>query len=323
MRIFEKCDLRIWPLFSAVLAALAGCSLSIAAEEVEPLPESVIPKPTSNPTGLQIGVNAPEVGALPAGTEAIAKEGAMASADMEWDKAKKAYLQLLQMAPENPLALSNLGAVEFRLGNLEAALDYLERATRAAPAIAQNWLTIGLIQHGRGQSYLALSAFARALHADPGDPRAHNYMGVVIRGLGWASGAETELQRAIALDPAYSDAHFNLAVMYLDRMPPLVELARRHYYAALEFGAKPDPVIEQKLNSTVGGAAPGAPVLPVVPDPAGEPKATSGPEASPASAPIPVPAVSPKPVNPVPKPAAASSLRGRASGANASGKPKK
>ncbi len=318
MRIFEKCDGQFWGSFPNLFAALAGLTLAVSAEEGKPAVKAITPKSTANPTGLQVGVNPAEAGVLPPGTEALAKEGAMASADMDWDKAKKVYLQLLEKAPENPLALSNLGAVEFRLGNLDVALDYLDRATRAAPMIAQNWLTIGLIHYGRGQSYLALSALSRALHADPGDPRAHNYMGVVIRGLGWASGAETELQRAIALDPAYADAHFNLAVMYLDRTPPLLELARRHYYAALEYGAKPDPVIEQKLNPAAAAvdaagetgamppAVPGAPVLPA------------------AAVPVPVPPVGPpKAAAPAPKTTDPSSLRGKHPGANSISKPRK
>jgi len=228
--------------------------LSASPAQVTDERSGVAVKPTGNPTGLRVGVNPAEAGALPPGTEELAKQGALASADMDWEKAKAAYLQLLGKAPENALALSNLGAVEFRLGNEEGALGYLERATRAAPAIAQNWLTIGLIRHRRAEPYLAVSALTRAIHEDPGDPRAHNYLGVVIRGLGWATGAETELQRAIALDPSYADAHYNLAVMYLDRNPPLVELARRHYFAALEYGAKEDAAIEAKLNPPVPGS---------------------------------------------------------------------
>jgi len=316
MRIFEKCDGQVWGSSLTLFAALAGFTLAVSSEEGKPGGTAITPKSTSNPTGLQVGVNPAEAGVLPPGTEALAKEGAMASADMDWDKAKKSYEQMLKMAPENPLALSNLGAVEFRLGNLDAALDYLDRATRAAPMIAQNWLTIGLIHHGRGQSYLALSALSRALHADPGDPRAHNYMGVVIRGLGWATGAETELQRAIAIDPAYADAHFNLAVMYLDRTPPLFELARRHYYAALEYGAKPDPVIEQKLNPAAASvpADGGTGTMPNAVPASGAP---AGMVPAPASVRPPDAAAS------APKTTDPSSLRGKAPGANSIGKPRK
>ncbi len=265
MTNFEKCWGRVRFLLTALLVVVGGGPFFIVSGQ-DPASAgtastpSVVAKSTANPTGLQVGVNPADSGVLPPGTEEFAKEGAMASADLDWPKAKAAYEKLLKVAPENALALSNLGAVEFRLGNVDSALSYLDRASRVAPGIAQNWLTIGLIHRGRGDSYLALSSLARALHADPGDPRAHNYMGVVIRGLGWTSGAETELQRAIALDPSYADAHFNLAVMYLDRTPPMLELARRHYYASQEYGAKPDEVIVQKLNAAPSAVAVPAPV---------------------------------------------------------------
>jgi hypothetical protein len=324
MRNFEKCWGKLGNGLTALLIALAASLPEFAPGQEKPVqpagsspapdvassapkaaPE-VVAKNTANPTGLQVGVNPKEAGVLPPGTEDLAKEGAIASADMDWDKAKKAYEKLLKLAPENPLALSNLGAVEFRLGNLDAALGYLDRATRAAPGIAQNWLTMGLIHHDRGEPYLALSALARALQADPGDPRAHNYMGVVIRGLGWASGAETELQRAIALDPGYADAHFNLAVMYLDRTPPMLELARRHYYAALEYGAKPDEVIAQKLNPAPTGTVQVEPAAASSQSPPADPKGNSPLSASPAlPAPVPAPVPAPQTAPATSKPQAA------------------
>jgi Flp pilus assembly protein TadD len=57
------------------------------------------------------------------------------------------------------------------------------------------------------------------------------------------------MRRAIELDPEYAEAHFNLAVFCLQRQPPAVELARRHYQKALDLGAAPDPELETKLAS--------------------------------------------------------------------------
>ena len=51
------------------------------------------------------------------------------------------------------------------------------------------------------------------------------------------------------IDPNYSDAHYNLAVFYLEGRPPSIELARRHYFRAIELGADPDPEIEQSLKA--------------------------------------------------------------------------
>lgn len=239
-----------WLRWLAVWLLLAGADPGRGAEEERRL----VPKSASNPTGLQVGVNPEGLPKLPAATEQWAREGALASADLNWAKAREAYAKVLQAAPNHPLALSNLGAVEFRLGNVVEASRLLDLAVKIEPRIAQNWLTLGMIAWKDGRLHLAMSHLARALHEDPGDPRAHNYLGVVIRELGWRIGAETELQRALILDPGYADAHFNLAVMYLDQDPPLIELARRHYYAAVDYGAAPEPQIEAKLNAADAAA---------------------------------------------------------------------
>ncbi len=243
-------DLRSPVLSLAVLAiSLPGLTFSQETpSDVRTGEEEILTKPTSNPTGLQIGLATKATGGLPPGSEELAKQGALASADLDWPTAQKAYQEMLRLDPENALTLSNLGAVEYRLGNLTAAEGHLNRATQLSPSLSQNWITLGLIYRKRSQTHLAVSAFARALHEEPADPRIHNLLGVAIRDLGWILGAETELQRAILLDPTYASAHYNLAVMYLDRSPPLIELARRHYYAAIDYGEAPNKDIEQKLN---------------------------------------------------------------------------
>ena len=56
------------------------------------------------------------------------------------------------------------------------------------------------------------------------------------------------MRKAISLEPEYAEAHFNLAVFYLQRNPPAVELARRHYQRALDLGAAPDPDVAKQLG---------------------------------------------------------------------------
>jgi len=196
-----------------------------------------------SPSGLALGVLDKEVDdqGLPRELDALAKEGALASADQDWARARAAYLKMIQAAPRNALAYANLGIVEYRRENFEAARTALRRSLQLNPSISQNWLTLGLVYHKEKSYELAIASLARALHQDPKDPRAHLYMAVVIHDYGWGTAAETELQRAIQIDPTYADAHFNLALMYLERDPPALELARRHYYVAIDLGAEPDP----------------------------------------------------------------------------------
>lgn len=232
---------------------------SEVAPEMKDPPVSQYGKNVS-PSGVAIGVLDESVGkeGLPEALEELAKKGALASTEKNWEKAREAYFKMTEKEPKNALAYANLGIVEYRLGNFEAARTALRRSLQLNSAIAQNWLIMGLIYHKEGDMPLAIAALARALHQDPSDPRTHLYMAVVIHDYGWGSAAEVELQRAIELDPQYADAHFNLALMYLEHDPPAIELARRHYYVATDLGAAPDKEVEKQLRI---GTTP-APVTP-------------------------------------------------------------
>lgn len=221
----------------------------------------------TSPSGLALGVLDKDVdpAGLPAEVDALAKAGALASADQDWEKARGIYEKMVQLAPRNALAYANLGVVEYQLANYEAARTALRRSLQINPNIAQNWLTLGLVYYREKNHELAIASLARALHQDPKDPRSHLYMAIVIHDYGWGPAAEIELQRAIELDPAFADAHFNLALMYLEKAPPALELARRHYYAAVDLGAKPDPAIEKQLKAPDTPASPPADPAPAKP----------------------------------------------------------
>ncbi len=202
-----------------------------------------------SPSGLQLGLTGPEAAnEFPEELREFAKDGALASAAKQWQKAKVAYQGMVKAAPEHPLALANLGTVEFRLEEYEAARDHLRQSLSIAPEVAHHWLVLALCYYELEDLDLAMSCLFRARHEDKTDPRVHLYLAVMARDYGWQSAAEIELQRAIILDPQYTDAHYNLAMLYLERDPPSYELARRHYYFALDLGGKPDREIEKILR---------------------------------------------------------------------------
>lgn len=187
-------------------------------------------------------------GTLPPLTSALAERAARAFGQGKWDDARKAYEEILREDPNNALTLANLGAVEQGAGRLKESQDYLQRAVAVNPSLIKTWIALGMVSYEKGDTYLALSALSRAVHEDPADAKAHNYLAVIVKKLGWLDAAEAELQRAIALNPDYANAHFNLALMYLERKPPALELAKRHYDKAVALGAEKDEVVEQKLK---------------------------------------------------------------------------
>jgi tetratricopeptide (TPR) repeat protein len=197
---------------------------------------------TAGPAGAAAARLSPDAAAAAeAGIEALGKN--------KFDAAEAAFLKLLKLSPDNINALVNLGLVEFRLGRAEDAQKYLKQALRVKPDTALAWMTLGVIYLNQNDIEAATAAFAQAVYLDPKNPQAHNYYAVTLAKRGWYDGAEDELQKVVQLAPDFAEAHFNLALIYFQRNPPAVELARRHYQKALELGAQPDPDFAAKLNA--------------------------------------------------------------------------
>lgn len=166
----------------------------------------------------------------------------------QWQAARDSWQKVTAAEPENAGALSNLGKVQFQLGDFPAAQSTLEKATILNPALADAWITLGLTYMEREAPMRAVSCLTRGVAENPADPGAHNSLAIVLKRLGWTDGAESELQKALDLNPEYSEAHFNLAVMYLERKPPSLEMAGRHYRRAIELGAAPDTLVEKQIR---------------------------------------------------------------------------
>ncbi|WP_166442578.1 tetratricopeptide repeat protein [Phragmitibacter flavus] len=213
-----------------------------------------ISQETAQPTSVQgdpveLGIPKQEkTGQLPALTTALSERATQAFGKKDWKTAREAYLEMLKEEPRNALTLANLGAVEQQDGKLKEAQSYFSRALLINPGLQQTWTALGLVSYELGDSYYAVSALTRAIHEDPTDARAHNYLAAAVKRLGWLDAAEAELRRAIELYPEYANAHFNLALMYLDRKPPAIELARRHYETALSLGSGRDELVDEKLK---------------------------------------------------------------------------
>ena len=164
------------------------------------------------------------------------------------DEAAASFRKFLQLAPDNPNGLINLGVIEFRLNHPGEAQSLLEKGARIDPDSETAWLTLGIIYYNAKQLDAALAALARAVMLKPSDATAHNFLAITVGAKGWRDGAESELEKAIELKPDYAEAHFNLAISYLRHSPPAVELARRHYQQALDLGESPDPLVEKMLQ---------------------------------------------------------------------------
>lgn len=222
--------------------ALVGCSLtgsSLAQEQ----PITSLPDRSNNPAPV------PSLKNSSPDPSTAARLGAAAFAKGDWEAARRSYQKMVASDPSNALALSNLGAAQYQLRELEAAKLSFEKSLKIDPQLIESWIALGLIYFQQEKYYGAISSFARALQIESDNARAHRYLALTSWKLGWTTAAEQELQRAIELNPKDAEAHFNLAIMYMERVKPAVELARRHYFRATDLGAEPDDEIEARINS--------------------------------------------------------------------------
>jgi len=193
---------------------------------------------------------------LPGGAAQLVAEAQNYFSARQYDKAADDYQRILQHDENNGLALANLATIEMEQGRLDDAEKHIKAAVVQSPNDAYNLSTLGHLEFLREKYDDALDALSRAAKLDPRNPEIENYLGVTLSHKGLRAQAETALRKAIQLDPNYGPAHNNLAVIYINQLPPLVELARWHYQKALDAGQPHNPDLEKILD------AKGAPVNP-------------------------------------------------------------
>lgn len=188
--------------------------------------------------------------------QSLAAQAGKAFSSGNLPMAEQLYEQALALSPSSPRLLVNLAAVRTRRGNTAASADLARKALSNDWQNPQAWLLLGMNSLEMGKDDEALADLMQATLRDEGNPRAHNYLGIAAGRKGWGEVSEKELRRAVELDPSYADGNFNLAVFYLGRTPPLVEMVRRHYQRALDLGAPRDAALEARLAKAVASPAP-------------------------------------------------------------------
>jgi Flp pilus assembly protein TadD len=193
---------------------------------------------------------------LPGGAAQLVAEAQNYFSARQFDKAEDDYQKILQRDENNGLVLANLATIEMEQGRLEDAEKHISAAVAQSPNDAYNLSILGYLKFRQEKYDDALDALSRAAKLDPRNPEIENYLGVTLSHKGLRAQAETALRKAIQLDPNYSPAHNNLAVIYINQLPPLVELARWHYQKALAAGQPHNPELEKMLDAKSAPANP-------------------------------------------------------------------
>ncbi len=111
--------------------------------------------------------------------------------------------------PDSARAFANRGAAREKVGDLEGALQDLDRALELDPSYAVLHANRGVVREKLGDRQGALQDLDRALELDPRSGSAHANRGLVKDRLGDLQGALQDYGRAIERDPRYASAYAN------------------------------------------------------------------------------------------------------------------
>jgi tetratricopeptide (TPR) repeat protein len=128
------------------------------------------------------------------------------------DEAGRLYLAVLEIAPADHNALTNLGTVALQQGRLAEGVALIERSLAIKPDQSNAINNRGNALLSLKRMAEALAAFDRAVEIDPGNAEAHSNRGVALIDLGRPEEAAVAYQAALAIRPDFLDALNGLGI---------------------------------------------------------------------------------------------------------------
>jgi Flp pilus assembly protein TadD len=138
--------------------------------------------------------------------------------------ARRLLMEALTLAPQEPLAIYNLGVVELRQERPQEALAAFERllametgqpGTVPHDLLALTRASLGLLYYQRDHPEDARDHLREAVRLDPLNARSWETLGLALRRLGEGRDAREAFRRALALSPEDPQIANNLAALWI------------------------------------------------------------------------------------------------------------
>ena len=125
-------------------------------------------------------------------------------------QAELMFLRALEIDPQSPAALNNLGNVCQSRGDAESAERYYREAVRLLPSYAEALVNLATLYSAQERYSEALPLHLRAVTLAPHRPEVHNNLGTAYLRMERYDDAEHALLRALDLSPADASVYYNL-----------------------------------------------------------------------------------------------------------------
>lgn len=146
----------------------------------------------------------------------------------EFEAAIATYRAAIEKCPEKTEPGNLLGLALIEAGRPREAIDWLESMLAARGDTAEIYNTLAGARHALGDTAGAMAAFQRAVELDPRCARAHNNLGLLLQQNGDPARAELEYRAALSSEPGNADFENNLgtALMALGRNDDAIAVLR-------------------------------------------------------------------------------------------------
>ena len=172
--------------------------------------------------------------------------GAVYAGRMNWPESLVYYLAAIELDPDDFEAWNNGGVVWQKLGKLEDARKFVNRAIVLNPEYAQAFFNLGNLAGMQGEPDVAAAAYEKSIDLNPDYMPSYTNLGRLMAAGGDVSGAAKVFRQVLKLAPKDGDAHLNLGNA-LQSMGNF-EQALSHYQQAIELFPY-DPRLAHNLGS--------------------------------------------------------------------------
>lgn len=161
--------------------------------------------------------------------------------------AEALYAEVVAADPGNPAALFDLGETQRRRGRLEPAVQSLDRALKASPALPEAWIAKGHALVGLEKRDEAASCYHRALELDPEAVDALNPLAAYYLDKNEPAQAFPLLDRAESSGVADTQTYLMLGRIHLIQGKD--EEARKDFFSALQYTDDPPATLKAQADA--------------------------------------------------------------------------
>jgi protein O-GlcNAc transferase len=121
-------------------------------------------------------------------------------------KAESVYQQILQVDPDQPIALHLLGVIAYQVGENNISVDLIAKAIAIKPDLVEGHSNLGNTLQELGRLDEAVASYKKAINIKPDYAEAHYNLGNAFEKLGRLNEAMSSFKKAISFKKGFNEA---------------------------------------------------------------------------------------------------------------------